>query len=112
MEATSKKNLATNVKYISKMKRYWGMFHFMSENLKDQYRMYADAARQGSSANGPNQPSSNVFQYGDWFDRYPHGVSQSDFEDPAGGVKEKGGDAVLEQKSDYHTVEECFRTLE
>lgn len=113
MEATSKMNLATNVKYISKMKRYWGMFHWMSENLKDQYRMYADAARQGPSANGPNQPSSNIFQYGDWFDRYPHGVSQSDFEDPAGGVKkEKGDDAVLEQKSDYHTVEEFFHTLE
>ena len=112
MEAASKKNLATNVKYLSKMKRYWGMFHWMSENLKEQYRLCADAARQGPSASGSNQSASSIFQYGDWFDRYPHGVSQSDFEDPAVGIKkEKGDDAVLEQKSDYHTVEEFFHTL-
>lgn len=111
MEATSKKNLATNIKYLSKMKKYWGMFHFMSENLKDQYRMYADAARQGPSA-GARHPSAHIFQYGDWFDRYPHGVSQSEFEDPTSAIKiEKGEDAVLEQKSDYHTVEEFFNTL-
>ena len=57
-------------------------------------------------------PSRSVFQYGDWFDQYPHGVSQSDFEDPAIDIKkEKGEDAVLEQKSDLRTVEEFFHTL-
>ena len=110
MEATSKKNLATNIKYLAKMKRYWGMFHYMSENLKDQYRMYADASRQGSSTSGVKHPSAQIFQYGDWFDRYPHGVSQGEFDDPAVKV-EKGEDAVLEQKSDYRTVEEFFNSL-
>ncbi|KAG0646888.1 putative transcriptional regulatory [Hyphodiscus hymeniophilus] len=112
MESASKQNLAINVKYMSKMKRYWGMFHFMSENLKVIYRNCADASMRGSS--GSNDASSkSVFQYGDWFDQYPHGVSQSDFEDPAAEIKkEKGEDAVLEQKSDYHTVEEFFHTLE
>ncbi|TAQ83806.1 hypothetical protein B7494_g7875 [Chlorociboria aeruginascens] len=111
MEASSKRNLAINVKYLSKMKRYWGMFHWMSENLKDQYKLCADASRQGVSA-GQSSQSSAIFQYGDWFDRYPHGVSQSDFEDPVMGTKkEKGDDAVLEQKSDYRTVEEFFHTL-
>ena len=101
MEVASKRNLATNVKYLSKMKRYWGMFHWMSENLKEQYRVCADAARQGSSASGTTQ-SPSIFQYGDWFDRYPHGVSQSDFEDPAIGIKkEKGDDAVLGEESTY-----------
>lgn len=112
METASKKNLATNVKYLSKMKRYWGMFHFMSESLKEQYRVCADAARQGSSASGTTQ-SPSIFQYGDWFDRYPHGVSQSDFEDPAMGIKkEKGDDAVLGEESSYQTVEKFFHTLE
>jgi hypothetical protein len=112
VEAASKKNLATNVKYLTKMKKYWGMFHFMAENLKDQYRALADAKRQGSSENGANQ-SSSIFQYGDWFDRYPHGVSPSDFEDPAAGIKkEKGDDAVLGEKSGLHTVEQFFDTLE
>jgi len=111
MEATSKRNLATNVRFLSKMKRYWGMFHWMSENLREQYRTCADAARQGNKAS-ENASSSPIFQYGDWFDRYPHGVSQSDFLDPAAyKKKEKGDDAVLEQKPELHTVEEFFTNL-
>ncbi|KAL2126282.1 hypothetical protein VTI74DRAFT_1266 [Chaetomium olivicolor] len=110
MEATSKRNLATNVRFLSKMKRYWGMFHWMSENLREQYRTCADAARQGNPAS--ESAASPIFQYGDWFDRYPHGVSQSDFLDPATyKKKEKGDDAVLEQKPELHTVEEFFTTL-
>ncbi|PKS12662.1 hypothetical protein jhhlp_000870 [Lomentospora prolificans] len=111
MEATSKRNLATNVKFLSKMKRYWGMFHWMSENLREQYRTYADAARQGSNTSD-NSAASPIFQYGDWFDRYPHGVSQCDFVDPASYKKrDKGEEAVLEQKPELHTVEEFFTTL-
>ncbi|AEO69502.1 uncharacterized protein THITE_60403, partial [Thermothielavioides terrestris NRRL 8126] len=110
MEATSKRNLATNVRFLSKMKRYWGMFHWMSENLREQYRTCADAARLGTPAS--ESAASPIFQYGDWFDRYPHGVSQSDFLDPAAyKKKEKGEDAVLEQKPELHTVEEFFTTL-
>ncbi|KAK6207556.1 fungal specific transcription factor [Colletotrichum tabaci] len=111
VEAASKRNLATNVKFLSKMKRYWGMFHYMTENLRDQYRTYADAARQGSATKEAST-ASPIFQYGDWFDRYPHGVSQSDFTDPATlKKKEKGDDAVLEQKPELHTVEEYFTNL-
>ncbi|KAK0113138.1 hypothetical protein ONS95_014838 [Cadophora gregata] len=112
MEAASKKSLAINIRYLTKMKKYWGMFHWMAENLKQQYRVCADARSQGPSANTSSQ-SPSIFQYGDWFDRYPHGVSQSDFEDPASGIKkEKGGDAVLGEKSGLHTVEQFFDTLE
>jgi hypothetical protein len=110
IESTSKKNLASNVKFLAKMKRYWGMFHWMSENLREQFRSCADSARQGTPAN--EAAASPIFQYGDWFDRYPHGVSQTDFGDPASHKsKEKGGDAVLEQKPELHTVEEFITTL-
>lgn len=110
VELAAKKNLATNVRFLSKMKRYWGMFHFMSENLREQYRTCADAARQGTPAE--SSTASPVFQYGDWFDRYPLGVSQSDFVDPATAKKkETGDDAVLEQKLELHTVEEFFTQL-
>lgn len=112
IEATSKRNLTTNVKFLSKMKRYWGMFHFMAENLREQYRTCADAARQGTPASENAAASSPIFQYGDWFDRYPHGVSNSDFVDPVGYTKkEKGDDAVLGQKPELHTVEEFFTTM-
>ncbi|KAI5868067.1 zinc finger transcription factor 1 [Durotheca rogersii] len=111
VETAAKKNLATNVKFLSKMKRYWGMFHFMAENLREQYKTCADAARQGTPAND-NSAASPIFQYGDWFDRYPHGVSQSEFVEPASfKKKETGEDAVLEQKPELHTVEEFFTQL-
>ncbi|KAL2074436.1 hypothetical protein VTL71DRAFT_8214 [Oculimacula yallundae] len=112
MEAASKKSLAINIRYLTKMKKYWGMFHWMAENLKQQYRVCADARSQGAIANTPSK-SPSIFQYGDWFDRYPHGVSESDFEDPVSGIKkEKGDDAVLGEKSGLHTVEQFFDTLE
>ncbi|KAI2618659.1 zinc finger transcription factor 1 [Hypomontagnella submonticulosa] len=110
VETAAKKNLAINVKFLSKMKRYWGMFHFMAENLREQYRTCADAARQGAPAN--DNSASPIFQYGDWFDRYPHGVSQPEFVEPASfKKKETGEDAVLEQKPELHTVEEFFTQL-
>ncbi|KAJ9657316.1 hypothetical protein H2201_008220 [Coniosporium apollinis] len=113
LEASSKKYLAYNVKYVSKMRKYWGMYHFVAENLKDLYRQHADAALRGSSATNTKGGPANIFQYGDWFDRYPHGVSSTDYEDPAADEKrEPGTDAVLGgQKSDLQSVEEFFASL-
>lgn len=110
LEASSKQNLAWNVKYLTKMKKYWGMFHFVTENLRDLYRRHADAARLGSRAGKEGEQA--IFQYGDWFDRYPHGVSGTDYEEPSSEIKkEPGSDAVLGQKSDLQTVEEFFSKL-
>lgn len=106
--AEAKRNLATNVRYLTKVKRYWGAFHWTSEQLKNQFKACADAANRGMAAGGAGMQ----IMYGDWFDRYPHGVSQSDFEDPAVRVKtEKGDDAVLEHKSDLQSVEQFFRSI-
>lgn len=110
LEASSKQNLAYNVKYLTKMKRYWGMFNFFTENLRDLYRLHADAARSGGTSGKESEHA--IFQYGDWFDRYPHGVSETDYEEPSTDVKnEPGSDAVLGQKSDLQTVEEFFSKL-
>ncbi|KAK5173867.1 uncharacterized protein LTR77_002548 [Saxophila tyrrhenica] len=109
LEASSKQNLAWNVKYLTKLKKYWGMFHFVTENLRDLYRRHADAARSGSKSKEGDQA---IFQYGDWFDRYPHGVSGTDYEEPSAEIKkEPGADAVLGQKSDLQSVEEFFSKL-
>ncbi|KAH8203361.1 hypothetical protein TruAng_002456 [Truncatella angustata] len=112
VEQSSKRNLTTNVRFLQKMKRHWGMFHFMSENLREQFRSCADAAQKGSLSTDKTT-ASPIFQYGDWFDRYPHGVSQTDFLDPASTKKKDiGDDAVLGQKPDaYNTVEEFFNKL-
>lgn len=118
LEALSKQNLACNIKYLTKMKKYWGMFHFVTENLRDLYRRHADAAKPGSkggvggAAPKDNNGDQTIFQYGDWFDRYPHGVSGTDYEEPSAETKkEPGADAVLGQKSDLQTVEEFFSKM-
>ncbi|MCJ1248602.1 hypothetical protein MMC30_005820 [Trapelia coarctata] len=112
LEATSKRNLGYNVKYLGLMKKYWGMFHYMAENLKEIYRQHADAALKGPSTAGSGKRDEMIFQYGDWFNKYPHGVSGPYYEDPATEVKkESGNDAALSQKSDLQSVEEFFTTL-
>ncbi len=112
LEVSSKRDLARNVKYLSKMKKYWGMFHFMAENLKDIYRAHADASLKGPSTADSDSTDASIFQYGDWFQKYPHGVSSTDYEDPATKIKqESGNDAALSQKSDLQSVEEFFHQL-
>ncbi|KAF2834706.1 hypothetical protein M501DRAFT_999949 [Patellaria atrata CBS 101060] len=107
LEAASKEYLTYNVKFLTKIKKYWGMFHYVAENLKELYKHHADAANKGSSAT-----EGKIFQYGDWFDRYPHGVSQTDYEDPAPPPRvESGTDAVLGHKADLQSVEEFFASL-
>ena len=88
------------------------MFHFVTENLRDLYRRHADAARSGNKVGNRDSGDQSIFQYGDWFDRYPHGVSGTDYEEPsAEAEREPGADAVLGQKSDLQTVEEFFSKL-
>lgn len=116
LEASSKQNLAVNVKYLTKMKKHWGMFHFVTENLKDLYRKHADAALRGPQAShtpAGQKGQEAIFQYGDWFDRYPHGVSGTDYEEPVAEMKrEPGAEAVLGgQRSDLQSVEEFFSKL-
>ncbi|OCT53126.1 putative C6 transcription factor [Cladophialophora carrionii] len=174
LEQQSKDNLRHNYKYLTRMKRYWGMFHYMAESVKDIYRAFADAAlrqaqharnsaglptsmlRRHSSAGGAggrsgtqtpmdmdatatltsntNPPSrsdtpadptkskdadkakaGSMFQYGDWFDKYPHGVSESEWEKSHLEYRSEhaqgGAEAVMSQRSDLQSVEEFFASL-
>jgi hypothetical protein len=74
LEARSKENLRHAYRYLNKMKRYWGMFHYMVESAKDRYRHFADAAMKGSKSSEDSGDSA-IFQYGDWFDKYPRQAS-------------------------------------
>jgi len=164
LEAASKENLRHNYKYLTRMKRYWGMFHYMAESVKDIYRAFADAALKHSSAHpvpgasllkpsshpdgGSDAPTpidfdlssraatpsrddgnsigngrshghaysggKTMFQYGDWFDKYPHGVSEAEWESSHLEFRkegEKGSEAVMSQGSDLQSVEEFFASL-
>lgn len=100
IQKSSKENLGVNIRFLQKHQQFWGLYPFLIEDLRRQYGKI-------SPKNGNQPNSSAIFQYGDWYGRYPHGVSQSDFMDPAiYKKKEKGEDAVMEQKADLQTVEE------
>lgn len=130
LEASSKENLRHNYKYLDRMKRYWGMFHYMAESVKEIYRHFADAALRVNSAQKHRYKTSDelstsftpepsrqgtptpMFQYGDWFDKYPHGVNEAEWEkDHHQYKKEQGAEAVMSQRSDLQSVEEFFASL-
>ena len=107
-EVSCRKHLENNVKYLGQMKKHWGMFHFMVENLKEIYRQHADASLKGSGETAAQD--NTIFQYGDWFEKYPHGVSETDYQDPAVQIKKESDvDAALSQKSDLQSVEDFFQ---
>ena len=111
LEASSKENLRHNYKYLNKMKKYWGMFHYMAESVKEIYRAFADAALRGASSAGAGNHHP-MFQYGDWFDKYPHGVSRTDWEGTdREAKKEPGTEAVMSHQSELQSVEEFFASL-
>ncbi|KAJ5294648.1 hypothetical protein PENANT_c006G06024 [Penicillium antarcticum] len=111
LEARSKENLRHTYRYLNKMKKYWGMFHYMVESAKDRYRQFADAAIQGSVVTQNGTSLAPMFQYGDWFDKYPHGVSRMHWEDPDTQHRKTGEDAVMGQKPDLQSVEDFFASL-
>ncbi|WKT54435.1 hypothetical protein QSH57_005019 [Fusarium oxysporum f. sp. vasinfectum] len=108
MTPIAEANLTTNVRYLHKMKKYWGIFHWMVEDVRIQYRNALDAMRAGANVEErATQPS--FLQYGDWFNRYPRGPSDAEFMDPATHKrKNSGADGILEAKPELRSVEEYF----
>jgi Fungal specific transcription factor domain/Fungal Zn(2)-Cys(6) binuclear cluster domain len=126
LEISSKENLRHNYKYLNRMKRYWGMFHYMAESIKELYRHFADAAMKTQNQPPPQKDPFNtddpsaattpsaMFQYGDWFDKYPHGVSETEWEEDHRTFKKEAqgsSEAVMSQRSDLQSVEEFFASL-
>ncbi|EXL39646.1 hypothetical protein FOCG_17758 [Fusarium oxysporum f. sp. radicis-lycopersici 26381] len=111
IKPTAVANLTTNVKYLHEMKKYWGIFHWMVENVHTQYRNALDAMRAVANVEErATQPS--FLQYGDWFNRYPRGLSDAEFTDPATHKrKDLGADGVFEAKPEVQSVEEYFSTF-
>ncbi|KAJ4153375.1 hypothetical protein LMH87_009864 [Akanthomyces muscarius] len=111
LKAAAEVHLAINIKYLKKMMKYWGMFHWMVEDIRRQYKNAYDASRR-PGMNGAMQSRQPLLQYADWFNRYPSGVSNVDFMDPSVPRRSEGGeDAVLEQKPELHSVGEFLENL-
>lgn len=152
LESSSRENLRHCYKYLNRMRRYWAMFHYMAESVKDTYRAFADAASrlarkqakaqgnagvstdpfenldplskgdadannetEGDESQAKNDESKiRIFQYGDWFEKYPHGVSEKEWEQnhlPHRSDSVKGSEAIMSQQSELQSVEEFFASL-
>ncbi|KAI4165265.1 MAG: hypothetical protein LQ342_001133 [Letrouitia transgressa] len=113
-EVVAKENLDRNMTYLIRMKRYWGMFHFLTEYLQDIYCQHADVSQNGPNSNNTaNAHATSLFQYGDWFQKYPHGVSKAtDLKNPGLNLKEEPIEgAAPSQRSDVQSVEPLFNQL-
>ncbi|KAF7554834.1 hypothetical protein G7046_g6702 [Stylonectria norvegica] len=111
VKATAEAKLATNIKFLTQMKKHWGMFHWMMEDVRTQYRKAIDASRAGAPGSD-GVTGSTIIQYGDWFNRYPHGLSDADCMDPATRrSKEKGADGALGARPELQSVEDFFSTI-
>ena len=112
LQASARRQLEINVNYIGKMKRYWGMFHFMGDNLKDIWKRYHDhALRKDKDDTAPNESDSSLLQYGDWFKRYPNGVSETDYGDAAMETQEPVQETTFSQRSDVQNMDAFFNRL-
>ena len=104
----SKTRLTRNIHYLTRMKKHWGMLHFLTENLKDLYRHHADAAARGAPVQPQSDGRRSVYQYADWHERFPRGVSTDDLEpiraSPQAGGQGHGG----KKPSDLQTVEDSI----
>ncbi|KAI4115574.1 MAG: hypothetical protein LQ345_003852 [Seirophora villosa] len=110
VQASAQRNLGINLEFIRRMKRYWGMCHFMDDNLRDLWQRHQDhALRKNSSGAEVRKPDASLFQYGDWFQKYPHGVSETDYEDAAIQVKEEGVQEATSLKLDLGGAEDFFK---
>ncbi|KAI4150740.1 MAG: hypothetical protein LQ341_001042 [Variospora aurantia] len=110
LRASAQRNLGVNLEFIRRMKRYWGMYHFLDDNLGDVWQKHRDYASRKSTGAGEEvrEPDASLFQYGDWFQKYPHGVSETDYEDPAIAVKEEGIKEATSQKTHVRGAEDFF----
>ncbi|KAG6011593.1 hypothetical protein E4U43_008224 [Claviceps pusilla] len=111
-KATAEANAGINIKFLQKMMRYWGMFHWMVEEIRTRYRTAVEASGSGQPCTRESGEWPTL-QYADWFDIYPHGITDFDMPEPAAKVLrgERGADAVLEQKPELQSVGEYFTSL-
>lgn len=113
IESSTRRRLTSNIRYLHKMKHHWGVFHWMLEEIRERYRYLSDKAQRGQCGLSEVDASSRtITNYSEWFERYPRGVSQSDFVEPADEeTSHHGDDAVLEQRPDWITVGEYLSSV-
>lgn len=106
LAAASKEHLGRNIRYLTRMKTHWGMFHFLLENLKDLYKQHADASKRGLAMPSDDTSRQGVYQYADWHERFPRGVSRTDYVEPL--IDDIVKDNITSNDPHLQSVEDFF----
>ncbi|ODA82576.1 hypothetical protein RJ55_01083 [Drechmeria coniospora] len=108
--ATAEANVDVNMRFLRKMIKFWGIFHWMVHDIRSRYRNAMSASRSGGAA-GDDPTTSAMIQYSDWFDRYPHGLMDSDFSEMGMQTEEESGaDGVADEQCNPLSVDK-FSTI-
>lgn len=115
IQMEAKRYMEVCLRFLLQLRQYWGLFCHITDNLKRLYRKFAEAIAKGSSFSG-HQETARMLQYGDWFQKYPRGVSANEYERHTEKVQPVDynsslDNAVLSQPSNLQTAEEFFAKL-
>lgn len=116
VQMEAKRYMEVCLRFLLQLRQYWGLFCYITDNLERLYTKFADAVAKGSSFSG-HQETARMLQYGDWFQKYPQGVSASEYEghtekaQPIDDDNSSIDNAVLSQPSNLQTAEEFFAKL-
>lgn len=115
IQIEAKRYMEVCLRFLLQLKQYWGLFCYITDNLKRLYRKFADAVAKGSSFSA-HQEAARMLQYGDWFQKYPRGVSVNEYERHTEKAQptdynSSPDNAVLSQPSNLQTAEEFFAKL-
>lgn len=105
----SRRYLTLNTDYLTQMKMYWGMFHFLLRNLKELYRTHADAAQRGVATIAEDTDRKGVYQYGDLNVKYTKGASATDYSEPLEEM-DKPVNLTAGRQAELQSVEDFFES--
>lgn len=109
MRKRSEANVKVNIGYLGSMIKFWGPVHSLNDNVKEMYRNFADLASKGTATPDGRLDDRH---YGDWYDRYPHGVvSRQTHPEPLTHIKTEAEDAAMAQKEDLQSFDQFETTL-
>lgn len=98
----AKRYLSINLRFLGQMSRYWGFLGFITDLLRNQYNECSAAYQKGLPPG--SRKEETLVQYGDWFQKYPRGVTSLSSDDIS-----HRADPTLTVRSDLQTADGFFR---
>ena len=108
IQEKARRHMDVCIRFLYRLRNYWGLFYRLIDDLRRKYNEHSDSVAQGLPPS-----DEHPLQYGDWFEKYPKGVTASEYQGDTTmrGQKPDNNpslDPVLSQKSNLRTADEFF----